>query len=121
MTSSETGSIPRVDFSQSFDFEHQVLRDFGAASQLTSSAERDESSTLEKQRYTQLGHEQEAVAMALIAVTASEDRDSQVLKFIEDFSNLKAMGFAPELITGAIIAFPNDIAEATEACISCSS
>lgn len=90
MTSSETGSIPRVDFSQSFDFEHQVLRDFGAASQLTSSAERDESSTLEKQRYTQLGHEQEAVAMALIAVTASEDRDSQVLQFMHDEAGVAA-------------------------------
>ena len=87
MTSSETGSIPRVDFSQSFDFEHQVLRDFGAASQLTSD---DESSTLEKQRYTQLGHEQEAVAMALIAVTASEDRDSQVLQFMHDEAGVAA-------------------------------
>ena len=45
----------------------------------------------------------------------------QVLKFIEDFSNLKAMGFAPEVIAGAMIAFPDDMAEVMEACISCSS
>lgn len=45
----------------------------------------------------------------------------QVLKFIEDFSRLKVMGFAPEVITGAMIAFPNDMEEATDACISCSS
>lgn len=42
----------------------------------------------------------------------------QVLKFIEEYSNLKSMGFAPEVITGAMVAYPNDIAEATEACIS---
>ena len=42
----------------------------------------------------------------------------QVLKFIEEYSNLKSMGFALEVITGAMIAYPNDIAEATEACIS---
>ena len=42
----------------------------------------------------------------------------QVLKFIEEYSNLKSMGFDPEVITGAMIAYPDDIAEATEACIS---
>ena len=84
MTSSETGSIPRVDFSQNFDFEHHVLRDFAADSQPPSGAERDESSLLELHRYTQLGHEREAVAMALIAVTVSEDRDSQVIHFMHN-------------------------------------
>lgn len=34
---------------------------------------------------------------------------------------LKGMGFATEVITGAMIAFPNDMAEATDACLSCSS
>ncbi len=44
----------------------------------------------------------------------------QVLKFIEEYGNLKAMGFAPEVLTGAMIAYPNDITEATEACIRAS-
>ncbi|KAL3138861.1 hypothetical protein ABBQ32_005689 [Trebouxia sp. C0010 RCD-2024] len=120
MTSTETGNIPRTDFSQSFDYEQQVLRDFSVDPQIPSSIEQANSSSLELQRYMQLGHDREAVAMALVAVTASEDKDSEVLKFIEDFSNLKAMGFAPEVITGAMIAFPNDMEGATEACLSCS-
>lgn len=44
----------------------------------------------------------------------------QVVKFLEEFSNLKAMGFAPHIITGALIACPTDMAEATEACLSAS-
>lgn len=44
----------------------------------------------------------------------------QVLKFIEEYSNLKSMGFAPDVITGSMIAYPNDITEATEACIGAS-
>lgn len=78
MTSTETGSVPRTEFAHNFDFEHQVLRDFGSNSQVPSSTERDDSSSLELQRYTQLGHEREAVAMALVAVSASEDRDAEV-------------------------------------------
>lgn len=121
MTSTETGNIPRTDFSQNFDYEHQVLRDFAVDPQIPNSIEQANSSYLELQRYMQLGHDREAVAMALVAVTASEDKDSEVLKFIEDFSNLKAMGFAPEVVTGAMIAFPNDMEGATEACLSSSS
>lgn len=119
MISSETGNVPRVEFNQSYDFEHQVLRDF-STDPMPSSVELDESGMLEMQRYTQLGHEREAVIMALLAVTASEDKDSQVLKFIEEYGSLKAMGFAPDVVTGAMIAYPNDIAEATEACIGAS-
>ena len=78
MISSETGNVPRVEFNQSYDFEHQVLRDF-STDPMPSSVELDESGMLEMQRYTQLGHEREAVIMALLAVTASEDKDSQVL------------------------------------------
>ena len=78
MISSETGNIPRTDFSQVFDFERQVLRDFSSESQMPTSTEVDESGNLEVQRYTQLGHEHEAVVMALLAVNTSEDRDSQV-------------------------------------------
>ncbi len=78
MISEQTGNIPRTDFNQVFDFEHQVLRHFSAESHFPNSTEADESGLLEVQRYTQLGHEREAVVMALLAVTASEDRDSQV-------------------------------------------
>ena len=78
MTSTETGNIPRTEFSQNFDFEHQVLRDFAVDPQIPSSIERANSSSLELQRYMQLGHDREAVAMALVAVTASEDKDSEV-------------------------------------------
>ena len=46
---------------------------------------------------------------------------TQVVKFLEEFNNLKAMGFASHIITGALIACPTDIAEATEACLSASS
>ena len=80
MTSSETGNIPRTDFTQNFDYEHQVLRDFDVRPQTPSSVERADSSSLELQRYMQIGHDREAVAMALVAVTASEDKDSQVCK-----------------------------------------
>lgn len=119
MISSETGNIPRTEFNQAFDFENQVLRDFSIESQLPNNLETDESGLLaEVQRYTQLNHAHEAVVMALVAVTTTEDKDTKVLKFIEEYSNLKSMGFAPEVITGAMIAYPNDIAEATEACIS---
>ncbi|KAL0028771.1 hypothetical protein WJX79_006523 [Trebouxia sp. C0005] len=97
MISSETGNVPRTEFNQAFDFERQVLRDFSTESQRASSVEVDEP-----------------------AVTATEDRDTQVLKLIEDYSNLKSMGFAPEVITGSMIAYPNDITEATEACIGAS-
>lgn len=79
MTSTETGNIPRTDFSQNFDYEHQVLRDFAVDPQTPSSIERTDSSSLELQRYMQLGHDREAVAMALVAVTVSEDKDSEVI------------------------------------------
>lgn len=79
MTSTETGNIPRTDFSQSFDYEQQVLRDFSVDPQIPSSIEQANSSSLELQRYMQLGHDREAVAMALVAVTASEDKDSEVI------------------------------------------
>lgn len=116
MISSETGNIPRTEFNQVFDFEHQVLRDF--STERASNVEVDEAGVpAEVYRYTQLNHEREAVVMALLAVTATEDRDTQVLKFIEEYSNLKSMGFAPDIITGSMIAYPNDITEATEACI----
>ena len=46
---------------------------------------------------------------------------TQVVKFLEEFNNLKAMGFASHIITGALIACPTDLAEATEACLSASS
>lgn len=78
MTSTETGNIPRTDFSQNFDYEHQVLRDFAVDPQIPNSIEQANSSYLELQRYMQLGHDREAVAMALVAVTASEDKDSEV-------------------------------------------
>ena len=152
MISSETGNVPRTEFNQAFDFERQVLRDFSTESQRASSVEVDEpGEPAEVYRYTQLNHEHEAVVMALLAVTATEDRDTQVLhspvlcshgvlqsfsqpshpmlthhvtrqvlKLIEDYSNLKSMGFAPEVITGSMIAYPNDITEATEACIGAS-
>lgn len=121
MISSETGNIPRTEFNQAFDFEHQVLRDFSTESQRASTVEVDDPAVpAEVYRYTQLNHEREAVVMALLAVTATEDRDTQVLKFIEEYSNLKSMGFAPEIITGSMIAYPNDITEATEACIGAS-
>ncbi|DBA83892.1 hypothetical protein WJX77_001116 [Trebouxia sp. C0004] len=120
MISSETGNIPRTEFNQVFDFEHQVLQDF-PTSQRASSVEVDEPGVpAEVYRYTQLNHEREAVVMALLAVTATEDRDTKVLKFIEEYSNLKSMGFAPDIITGSMIAYPNDITEATEACIGAS-
>ncbi len=80
MISSETGNIPRTEFNQAFDFEHQVLRDFSTENQRASSTEVDESGVAaEVCRYTQLNHEREAVVMALLAVTATEDRDTQVL------------------------------------------
>lgn len=80
MISSETGNIPRTEFNQVFDFEHQVLRDFSTENQRASSAAVDESGVpAEVYRYTQLNHEREAVVMALLAMTATEDRDTQVL------------------------------------------
>lgn len=80
MTSTETGNIPRTDFSQNYDYERQVLRDFAVEPQTPSSIERADSDSLELQRYLQLGHDREAVAMALVAVTTSEDKNSQVSK-----------------------------------------
>lgn len=79
MTSTETGNIPRTDFSQNFDYEHQILRDFAVKPRIQSSIERVDSSSLEVQRYMQLGHDREAVAMALVAVTTSDDKDMQVV------------------------------------------
>ena len=78
MTSTETGNIPRTEFSQNYEYEHQVLRDFAVEPQTPSRIERADSSSLELHRYMQLGHDWEAVAMALVAVTTSEDKDSQV-------------------------------------------
>lgn len=78
MTSTETGNIPRIDFSQKFEYEHQVLRDVAEEPQTPSSIERADSSSLELQRYMQLGHDREAVAMALVAVITTEDKDTQV-------------------------------------------
>lgn len=80
MTSTETGSITRTDFSQNFDYEHQILRDFAVEPQIQSSIERADSSSLEVHRYMQLGHDREAVAMALVAVTRSDDKDVQVIR-----------------------------------------
>ena len=79
MISSETGNIPRTEFNQAFDFELQVLRDFSTESQRASTVEVDDPAVpAEVYRYTQLNHEREAVVMALLAVTATEDRDTQV-------------------------------------------
>lgn len=120
MISSETGNIPRTDYVQAFDFEHQILQDFSTEAETSTSIVVDESAALDVQRYEQLGHEREAVVMALLAVTTTEDRDSQVLKWLEDYSNLKSMGFSSETVTGALIAYPDDITEATEACLGAS-
>ena len=44
---------------------------------------------------------------------------AQVLKFCDSFRQLKSMGFAPDHIVGALVLHSDDIAAATEACLSC--
>ena len=78
MVSAQLGNIPRTDFAQSYDFEHQVLRDYPLDSQLPSAEGDTDTATAEIQRYTQLGHEREAVIMALVAVQTVVDKDTQV-------------------------------------------
>ena len=43
---------------------------------------------------------------------------TQVQKFCQSFRDLKSMGFAPELVTGALILHEGDVQAATDACLS---
>lgn len=78
MVSAQLGNIPRTEYTQSFDFEHQVLRDYPLNSQLPSAENDTDTADADVQRYMQLGHTREAVMMALIAVQGTVDRDTQV-------------------------------------------
>lgn len=78
MVSAQLGNIPRTEFAQSFEFEHQVLRDYPLDSQLPSAEGDPDSVAADIHRYTQLGHNREAVTMALTAVQQTVDRDTQV-------------------------------------------
>lgn len=79
MLSTHLGNIPRTEHSQSFEYEHQVLRDYPLNSQAPSADSIPHTTAADVQRYTQMGHSREAVAMALVAVQGTEDRDTQVL------------------------------------------
>lgn len=78
MVSAQLGNIPRTEFAQSFDFEHQVLRDYPSNSQVPSAESETDTAAADIQRYTQLGHSRDAVIMALVAVQSIVDRDTQV-------------------------------------------
>lgn len=78
MVSAQLGNIPRTEYAQSFDFEHQVLQNYPLHSQLPSAECETDTAAADIQRYTQLGHSREAVIMALVAVQQTVDRDTQV-------------------------------------------
>jgi hypothetical protein len=69
------------------------------------------------ERYMQMGYEREEVAMALAAHDGQEEQ-GQVIEFCRQYRQLRSMGFAPPLVAGALMRHRDDLAAATEACLS---